>query len=337
MWHGFLSHLMRRRAGTGAAIVDLARWATLTDYRRDIRDIRKRVRGGATIALTRSGPIEYASEGAGVPALISHGAAGGYDQGLLLARWFAPPGVRAIAPSRFGYLGTPLPEDCSPTAQADAHAALLDALAIDSAIVVGASAGAPSAVELALNYRERVCALILPVPRGYAPNAPELPLSRSKRVLLRLLLSSDLAYWSALRLAGDGLVRRFGVPPDLMARASDAERNRIRAMMRGALPILPRLPGLRNDARTRLKPLPLEKVDVPTLIIAARDDLVGTLPAAQIMAARIPGARLVVIDSGGHLLVDRQREIAACIAEFMATVTGAKEGPAGEPAASRSA
>lgn len=143
-------------------------------------------------------------------------------------------------------------------------------------------------------------------------------------MLLRLLLSSDFAYWSAHGFAGDALVRCMGVLPGLLARASDAERERARAMMRTVLPVGQRRPGLRNDAMTRLEPLPLEKIDVPTLIISARDDLLDTLPAAEFMAARIPGARLVVVASGGHLLVDRQREIAACIADFMGRVTGQK-------------
>ena len=34
------------------------------------------------------------------------------------------------APSRFGYLRTPLPSDASPAAQADAHSCLLDALGL---------------------------------------------------------------------------------------------------------------------------------------------------------------------------------------------------------------
>jgi len=319
---------------TGAAAIASGTLAglvrQLTNYRREIGEIRDRVRQGGTIAATSMGPIEYASEGSGTPALVIHGATGGYDQGLLLARFFAPPGVRVVAPSRFGYLGTPLPANASPAAQADAHAALLDALTIDSAIVVGASAGAPSALELALHHPGRVKALILPVPRGHVPNAPALPLPLSRQIMLRLLLSSDLAYWSALSLYGDGLARCLGVPPSLVTRASDSERARVRAMLRNVLPVAPRIPGLKNDARTELSPLPLERITAPTLIIAARDDLFDLLPAAELMAARIPAARLIVSDSGGHLLVGRQSEIAERIAAFVAEVLGGSAGASGE-------
>ena len=88
-------------------------------YRKDIRAIRDQVESGSTIAETAAGPVEYAETGGGSPLLMIHGAGGGYDQGLLLARDFAES-RRVVAPSRFGYLKTPVPEDSSPAAQADA-------------------------------------------------------------------------------------------------------------------------------------------------------------------------------------------------------------------------
>jgi hypothetical protein len=76
---------------------------------------------------------------------------GGYDQGLANVADFVGDGFRVIAPSRFGYLGTPVPPDSSPAAQADAHAALLSELNISKPIVVGISA-ARSAIELAIRH-----------------------------------------------------------------------------------------------------------------------------------------------------------------------------------------
>ncbi|HET9221141.1 MAG TPA: hypothetical protein VFO07_01490 [Roseiflexaceae bacterium] len=59
--------------------------------------------------------------------MVLHGAGGGYDQGLLLAR---QPGeqFRIISPSRFGYLNAPIPHDRSVAAQAKAYASLLNAM-----------------------------------------------------------------------------------------------------------------------------------------------------------------------------------------------------------------
>ena len=111
---------------------------------------------GGSIVETVLGKIEYTDVGDGMPLLSIHGAGGGYDQGLLIAEALFGDGFRVIAPSRFGYLRTPVPRDASPAAQADADAALLDVLGLDRAIVVGTSAGAPSAMQLALRHPEKV-------------------------------------------------------------------------------------------------------------------------------------------------------------------------------------
>lgn len=87
------------------------------------RDVRAKIESFEAqrqIAETRHGPLEYASRGKGPPVLVVHGAGGGFDQGLLFSKAFGGGGYRWIAPSRFGCLGSPLPEDASTAAQADA-------------------------------------------------------------------------------------------------------------------------------------------------------------------------------------------------------------------------
>ncbi len=150
--------------GAASALVFLS-------YNDELSRARDEVSRGGRIANTAAGPIEYAEKGADIPLLSIHGAGGGFDQGLANVADLVGDGFRAIAPSRFGYLGTPHPVTL-PAAQADAHAALLTELKVDKAIVVGISAGARSAVELALRHPERVAALILIVPGTYAPASP---------------------------------------------------------------------------------------------------------------------------------------------------------------------
>ena len=111
---------------------------------------------GSKIAQTSCGPIEYAVAGDGPPVLVVHGAGGGFDQGLEFGAPLAEQSFRVIAMSRFGYLGTPLPEDASPTAQADAHACLLASLGLDRVAVIGGSAGAPSSVQFALRHPDKI-------------------------------------------------------------------------------------------------------------------------------------------------------------------------------------
>ena len=146
--------------GLGAAATSYRR------FRREMAELERALEAGGTVVETSAGPIEYAREGEGEPALVIHGAGGGYDQGLSIGRDTLGFGYDMIAPSRFGYLRTPLRDDVTPAAQADAHAALLDALGIDQVVVLAASAGAPSAIELALRHPERVRSMILLVPRA---------------------------------------------------------------------------------------------------------------------------------------------------------------------------
>lgn len=87
--------------------------AQTLSYQHDIHVARERVLAGSQVIETACGPIEYAISGDGFPVLVMHGAGGGYDQGLEIARSFVGDGFRFIVPSRFGYLRTPLPANAS--------------------------------------------------------------------------------------------------------------------------------------------------------------------------------------------------------------------------------
>jgi len=71
-------------------------------YRTDIRAPRARVATGSNLINTPCGSIEYADEGTGPVIFAIHGAGGGFDQSLDLARAFLAPGFRVVVPSRFG-------------------------------------------------------------------------------------------------------------------------------------------------------------------------------------------------------------------------------------------
>src|SRR5262249_6156912 len=144
-------------------------------YSHDIRAARDRISSGSQVINTRCGPIEFAFAGNGPALLVIHGFAGGFDQGLEIGKPLIARGFRILATSRFGYLRTPVPADASNMAQVDAHACLLDALKLDRVAVLGASAGAPSAMQFCLRHVERCSALVLYVPLVYAPPGAERP------------------------------------------------------------------------------------------------------------------------------------------------------------------
>jgi pimeloyl-ACP methyl ester carboxylesterase len=89
--------------------------------------------------------------------------------------------------------------------------------------------------------------------------------------------------------------------------------------MRNVLPVSQREKGIWNDA-TIGRSLPrydLERISVPTLLIAAEDDLYGTFPSARYTAEHIPGARLVRYPTGGHLLLGHWQDTYTQVVGFL--------------------
>lgn len=317
--------LARTTVIAGVAIIGLAVAAAWIGSRfdEDMKQARVRSAQGSTLIDTRCGPIEVQQAGAGVPLLVVHGSGGGHDQGMAFARRLAPHGIRVIAMSRFGYLRTPMPADASAEAQADAHVCLLDALGIHRAAVMGGSAGAPSALQLALRHPDRVSALILLVPLAYKPptqadSAAALP-AWVENTMMRML-GSDFLFWAAIHVARERVVQVvLATPPDLLKGASPQERARVNALVDHILPVSARARGLRSDtaAGKRLAPAALQTLHLPTLIVSARDDRYGTYASAAYTASRIAGAKFIGFDQGGHTWVGHDEEVMAEIVRLL--------------------
>jgi 2-hydroxy-6-oxonona-2,4-dienedioate hydrolase len=299
-------------------------------YRRDIHAARARVASGSKLIQTPCGPIEYADEGTGPVIFAIHGAGGGFDQSLDLARDFLPAGHRVVAPSRFGYLRTPLPSNASPTAQADAHACLLDALKLEKVVVVGGSMGAPSAMQLCLRHPDHCTALILLFPIAFAPrpaNAPPPHPSKFAQSLMDTILKSDFAFWAASQCARDTVMKTILATPSAdFENAAPGEQQRALEIMRNIEPISQRAQGLKNDAAVA-RSIPryeLEQMSVPTLVISAEDDLFGTYKGGGYTAEHIPGGRFVGYSTGGHVLVGHGSDVRSELAQFLAVHGGVR-------------
>lgn len=290
-------------------------------YQHDMGRAFRHSAAGSRIADTARGRIEYVVSGTGQPVLAVHGAGGGWDQGLELAQGLLASGFQIIAMSRFGYLRTPLPPDASPAAQADAHAALLDTLGIARVAVIGASAGAPSAMQFALRYPERTSALVLLVPAAWAPGpAGSLRLSPAGRAALNLVLRSDFLFWAARHLMPAAMMRAvLATPPDVVVHASADERTRVAQFLEHIAPVSARRVGLLNEAAVvaHLERYDLEHIAAPVLVFSADDDGYGTLRGARYTAEHIPNARLIRYARGGHLLAGHQHEVETEISGFL--------------------
>lgn len=161
-----------------------------------------RIGSGIELETWYQGPDE------GLPVLFIHGGYGG-PVTTLLGRppWFedvfhANDPVRLVRYSRRNAGASTYVFDDFALADLAADAVgLLDALAIDRAVLVGSSAGGPVALELTLTWPERVIALCLPNtgaaimsdrPEGFGDTIPPMVMSRVDEVVGRLAIVDDV-------------------------------------------------------------------------------------------------------------------------------------------------
>jgi pimeloyl-ACP methyl ester carboxylesterase len=239
--------------------------------------------------MVPAGPVEYEEAGSGRTVLVLHGTPGGSDQAMAAAR-ILDLDARVLAPSRPGYLGTPLSTGRSPAEQADAMVGLLDALDVEDAVVLGTSGGGMAALELAGRHPSRVRGLVL----WSAVTGP------------MRIWSGPLVHGPLSRRAGGDrvvrLVRRF--PGLLVGRRADDPRavDAALAVAATVFPIGPRREGLLNDTRAAadFDPAAAARVRVPTLVVhGTKDRNVGYAHATHAVSA-IPGSRLVTAHGANH-------------------------------------
>jgi pimeloyl-ACP methyl ester carboxylesterase len=314
--------LRRRVLGVlASAVVALAVYVAV-QFRADMKVARAAVASHDTIAVDTSfGSIELVDVGSGFPVLSIHGTGGGFDQGLTLADGLRDAGYRVIAPSRFGYLGAPIPERTDAIVQADAFAELLDQLSVDRVIVMGASAGAITALAFAERYPERTAALLLMVPAYYpAEQAAPAPWSPIRTWAVTTALRSDFLFWAGMRLFPTGMLTTvLATDRDLIEAADPEERARLDAVLAMILPISARADGLLLDAQNTASPPEIDLGDIraPTFIGSAEDDHYRTADSARLLARGIAGAELFITPDGGHFWANRSHEVEAAAAAFL--------------------
>jgi len=191
--------------------------------------------------------------------------------------------------------GEPFDAPYSEADMADDVGGLLEALDIRQAHVAGMSMGGRIAQRLALRHPDRVASLVVIMSTSGAPGLPE----------------------------GDAAVREvlFSEPDDPDSRQSVIELGvRIQKAMRGSgfafdeagftdrlardLERSPDIDGYRRNLLGMRAAPPfyeqLAEISVPTLVLHGRDDPVLPFAAGEDVAARIPGAKIKIIDGWGH-------------------------------------
>ena len=264
------------------------------------------------IAETAKGLIEYARIGEGPVVLAIHGGPGGYDQGLLLFEWVTKSGFSLIAPSRPGYLGTPVTSGKSPAEQADLYAALLDTLGIDKVAVICGSAGGASGYEFAIRYPERVTALVAAdavvskylMPANAGPVAQTLFLSGPGEKLINYFTKHYPKQSMHEFLQQESMLRPEQI--DLQVEAALKDPLQIRLLLRFSRSMSEypkRKAGVDNDldGLSKLEDLPVGKIQCPVLVIHGTHDSDVLFYHGVYAWEKITGAEKMWVREGSHL------------------------------------
>ena len=227
--------------------------------------------------------LAEAGEGDDV-VLCLHGWPQHWYEWRFLLPALAAAGHRVVRCDLRGYGDSPMPT--APWSNRGDVADLLDALAIETTAVVGASGGGQVALEFASRWPSRVTALALlcsALP-GHPPSAA-----------LRAFGEAEDALLEAGEVAG---AAQLNVDTWVGPAASAVTRAFVAEMQRHAFEV--QLAGL-DDVRPDAAPVDLAALTMPALVVAGAHDLADFREIAVRLAGLLPSARHVELDWAGHL------------------------------------
>ena len=257
--------------------------------------------------------IAYEIRGTGAPLVMIHGAQGDQTMFTGLASAYASQ-FRVLT---FDQRGSGLSEkpdmDYSIAMLADDTAALMEHAGFSAAHIIGVSMGGTIAQELALRHPHKVTSLVL----GCTTAGGSKAIRIGGQALAAAYSTQPMSAEERGRALAEaaftkGYIERH---PDLIPAMIEARRQR---------PIDPvalehRMQAvLQHDAYDRLP-----RISCPTLVITGRDDLLISWENSQILAERIPGAELILLDPAGHCFwLEQPEQAAEAILRFLQSNSG---------------
>jgi pimeloyl-ACP methyl ester carboxylesterase len=253
--------------------------------------------------------------GPGVPLVVLGGVETGMrtlagTEAVLDRRWRGRTEARAVV-----IIGRPIPEDPTdaerimhPRVMADAIAGLLRELDIIGPVAIEAeSGGGRVSLWLTVDHPDLVDRLVLASVASETP--PDSPMAERMHRWLEVAEAGD---WGTF----------FSKMAKSMQPGPAAETGSFAAAAR--LQPKPATPErFIGELRATLDPSSfvtdrLGEIDVPTLVLAGEQDQVVPLASSQLVAERIPGARIVTDPDCGHTVRSSFRDYDAIVEAFLA-------------------
>jgi 3-oxoadipate enol-lactonase len=255
----------------------------------------------------RGNEIAFTEAGKGTPVVLLHGYP--FDKSMWSEQLeaIAAAGFRAIAPDLPGLGET---KSSSEVATMDEMArdvaALLDHLRVEQAVVCGLSMGGYVAFEFIHLFPTRVRGLVLAGTCAPADNEQE---KAGREQQVQTMLRAGMVPISIATL------------PKLLASRTLAEKpnvvKRVRAMITRSDP-KGAAAAQRGMAARRDYTEDLPKIDVPTLVIVGREDLIRPVADAEFMHRGIRDSRLEIIEDAAHMTnMEQPEEFNGVLIEFL--------------------
>jgi pimeloyl-ACP methyl ester carboxylesterase len=270
--------------------------------------------GGAT--------LHYATSGAGEPILLIPGL--GLDHSYyrfgmpLLARHLQ---VLAVDPRGIGR-STKSPPPYTVEAWADDFAVMIDKLGFGSIHVLGSSLGGSMALALAQRHPGKVKSLMV-VGGSELDRATELNFRLRLRLIEKLGMSDEVAdymgLWTLTRkfINSDAGYATMRANQDII-RANSAES--YSAFVEALLKWGRCQPGQEREAKCTTL---LDSIALPTLVVTSDNDHLIPKELSDLIAARIAGAKLVVMPGAGHIpFMEQPAEVARIVLAFLEGLDG---------------
>ena len=276
--------------------------------------------------------VNYVEMGEGPALVFVHGLGASWQSWLENLPEFARDHrVIAMDLPGFGYSEMP-PEQISIERYAHWTCALLDALGIESAALVGNSMGGFIAAEMAIRTPERVQRLAVVSAavfwQSYRRAQPLVGLARlSEAYVARALTRSTDAVATRPRLRSWALATAGFRYPHLISKELAHELVRSARRTDGFLPALEALADYPVEEE-------LPKIGCPTLIVWGAHDTLVPAKDAKRMQELIPGSRSEVFERTGHVaMLERPERFNRLLRDFLDEEPEQRDGAAAQRAA----
>ncbi|MEY2464089.1 MAG: hypothetical protein QOH64_2227 [Acidimicrobiaceae bacterium] len=257
---------------------------------------------GGTVSLASGRRLSFddAGDPSGRPVFFLHGCPGSrlsrHPDDAIAGR----AGVRLISVDRPGYGNSDADPASDEVTQADDVVALADHLGVDRFAVIAWSSGGPTALALAAEHPNRIGAVAI------AAGQPELladPGAQSPAAFARMSSEFVAAPGISYELAMEAAVE--GWDDASLAELTSVDGAHERLALSLAAAVEHGLSGVEGDLRAMATPwrFDLASISVPVVLWYGTKDPIYPPDVGRALAARIPSARLEIVDGATHLVV----------------------------------